>query len=255
MEDDLIFSYEPIIYEEKIKLYNCSINKAHEYYEWYIKNSQDRINYICEKASKDTSIPRELFDVSPESLVLLWRWFAKITDINTENKSYLSRKDKDLIKENPVKFFKPYIKCERNVGEINPIISYILTDISMYFAAVVQGYHCTLKLKLGASWSMPNIRNYPVLTGFVLNEQQKLKCENKKLALKMNPYQMCALAARNLLFGITPSYETDLLKMYNICCRYIDEEYLIDNLEQKTKENLLRRENKKIVKRYRPKTK
>ena len=245
------FNYIPLAYPYKIDFLKCSYNEALKYYNWWCEHLSARVSYVCKKAHEHTKIRKDIFDVSPESLILIWRWFTKLAGIY-DALTIIDENNNNILKQ-------PCVTPQNKL-----MLDYIITDITMYFGAVVTGYHVTVNWILPEFSPHKNIINQPVLGGFtvksndlsridIFDDNSDFKLKNLKgsdnlpdpsYKLFINPHQLVKIAARRLFKGT--GFETDLLKMYNLCASHVDEEYLIDELEEKTRKVLEKEELKRL---------
>ncbi len=134
--------------------------EAEEYFNWYVSEVDNRINYLNEYIKKDTNNNVSFLDYTPESLIPLWNWFqTKITFVE-ESKEEIERKAKEFPKE------LQYIAYE-NTKKPSVQTLGITTDVANYFAEVFRknnpsiywGYFTKPKNHISV--------NEPVLLGFV----------------------------------------------------------------------------------------
>lgn len=169
--------------------------EAAEYFRWFLEKIPERVAYLSEVCAKELHIPKEKMDLSPESLVLLWRWFRKRakTEVLTPKNS------------EKTKFFR-----DRGIKQRQWTLEteYILRDVGMYFGAVFRQHYP----KLYWSYDTQNKRDFfvncPVLKGFVD------KSTGKPWDAVLEPIHFARVQAAGILTG--QSKEDDLLRIYEI---------------------------------------
>ncbi len=133
--------------------------EAGEYFNWYVNEIYNRINYLDEYIKKDTNSNVSFLDYTPESLMSLWDWFqTKITFVE-KTQEEIECEAEEFPKE------LQYIAYE-NTQKISIQTLGITTDVANYFAEVIRknnpsvywGYFTKPKNQMSV--------NEPVLLGF-----------------------------------------------------------------------------------------
>lgn len=58
-------------------IYQLSEQEAADYFAWYQEKIPERVAYVSKVCATELGIPEERLDCSPESLMLLWKWFRR----------------------------------------------------------------------------------------------------------------------------------------------------------------------------------
>lgn len=58
-------------------IYQLSEQEAADYFAWYQEKIPERVAYVSKVCTIELRIPEERLDCSPESLMLLWKWFRR----------------------------------------------------------------------------------------------------------------------------------------------------------------------------------
>lgn len=149
----MISPFEFFVFDEFTK------QEAKEYFEWYVNQTDDRIDYLKNYILKEED--DITFDYSPESLIPIWSWYEKKIMLEEKDSEELEKERK----ETPTDLHE-FIKTER--------LSYetigICVDIAAYFAETIIKNNPE-KLKWGYFTKPKNKMdvNRPVVLGFSNN--------------------------------------------------------------------------------------
>lgn len=69
--------YELLVYPQEIGLENMTPEQGEEYVQWFLSKIPERMEYFRNRCAEDLGISVDELDYSPESLILVWRWFLK----------------------------------------------------------------------------------------------------------------------------------------------------------------------------------
>ena len=58
-------------------IFDLTPAEAEAYFTWYMEKLPERVAYISRICARELHIRRERMDCSPESLILLWKWFRR----------------------------------------------------------------------------------------------------------------------------------------------------------------------------------
>ena len=104
--------------------------EAEEYFQWYMEKVPERVAYISQVCAKDLRIPVERMDCSPESLLLLWKWFRR----RARTERVIPDKKEDRAKKQPKELWN-------NTHQLTLETEYILRDIGMYLGETFRKNH------------------------------------------------------------------------------------------------------------------
>jgi hypothetical protein len=171
--------------------------EAADYYNWFVGRIPERVAYVSEICAKELHIPLERMDCSPESLVLIWKWFLKRAKTET---IILSKEEK-----NHPAFANGTF---RNKHQLTLESEYIIRDIGMYLGETFRKNHPQIYWTYYTKPKRNFFVNHPLLKGFVSAESGIPR------ELEFEPIHMARVQAASVLNH--SAKETDLLKIYNI---------------------------------------
>lgn len=175
----------------------CKLNEeeAQRYFCWFLEKLPERVAYLSEVCGKELHIPKEKMDLSPESLVLLWRWFrrrAQTEALNPEEEI-----NSRFTWNSETKQRKWTLETE-----------YILRDVGMYFGAVFRHNYPNLYWSYDTQNKRDFFVNCPVLKGFVD------RTGGYPWDAVLEPIHFAGVQASRILTN--RSKEDDLLRIYEI---------------------------------------
>ncbi len=150
------------------------------YFAWYMEQVPQRVAYLSQVCAAELGLPTEKMDCSPESLLILWKWFRKRA------------------------------RTERipNGRQLTLETEYILRDIGMYLGQTlrknIEGIYWTYYTKPKSDFFV----NTPLLKGFVDMSA------GKPFHAAFEPVHMARVQACKILKH--KSKDDDLLNLYHI---------------------------------------
>ena len=69
--------YEILIPQLDKNICQLKEKEAEEFFAWYMEKLPERVAYVSNVCAKELGVPLEKMDCSPESLLLLWKWFRR----------------------------------------------------------------------------------------------------------------------------------------------------------------------------------
>lgn len=184
-------TYDILIPPLEKSIFQLNEREAGDYYEWFIQNIPGRIAYLSDKCTSDLRIRSDRMDLSPESLLLLWKWFRRkaktetvVRTIETTAGGQTQKKERQLTLQT----------------------EYILRDIGMYFGETFvknyEGIYWTYYTKPKRDFFV----NHPLLKGFVD------RAYDPPFEMCFEPIHMAGVQAAKIL--TRESTNSDLLKLY-----------------------------------------
>lgn len=155
--------------------------EAAAYFDWFMEMVPLRADYVSKVCAAELRIPEERMDCSPESLVLLWKWFLKRA--KTERDKTTGRK-------------------------LTLETEYILRDIGMYLGETFRKNHPNICWTYYTKPSRDMFVNHPLLKGFI-DMTTGRPCE-----VCFEPIHMARIQATKILKKTAK--DTDLLHIHNI---------------------------------------
>lgn len=69
------YEFLPQPFEKRV--FDLNPTEATAYFDWYMAALSDRVAYVSQICAKELGVSPARLDLSPDSLVLLWKWFRK----------------------------------------------------------------------------------------------------------------------------------------------------------------------------------
>lgn len=180
-----------------------------EYFQWFISQIPTRIEYLSFKCAEYLNIPQEKLDLSPESLILIWRWFLQVAQIGKTPKRELKRLREEL--GDFPESFRDYV-IEDSSEELTITTEYILRDIGMYMGEIFNREYDHIEWGYYSRPKSDMFVNKPLLIGF------KDTAFDPPFETVFEPIHMVGVQAANL-FDKTHN-ENDLIKLYKIWSKH-----------------------------------
>lgn len=171
--------------------------EAADYFEWFMERVPERVAYVSGVCARELGIPVEKMDCSPESLLLLWKWFrkrARIERIPRTKEEKRSRKFPD--------------SAWKNDRQLTLETEYILRDIGMYLGETFRKNNSQFYWTYYTKPRRDFFVNRPLLKGFVD------RTFDKSFAACFEPIHMAGVQASKLLSN--SSKDTDLFAIYTL---------------------------------------
>ena len=184
-------------------VFKLSEQEAAAYFDWYMEKIPERVAYVSKVCAKELRIPEEKLDRSPESLLLLWKWFRKRA--RTER---IPGEKQD--KRQPKELWKPN-------RQLTLETEYILRDIGMYLGETFRKNDPQLYWTYYTKPRRDFFVNHPLLKGFV----------DRSFGKTFEPIHMARVQASKLLRK--KSKDTDLLNIYQIWMEKTDRDEIPTN--------------------------
>lgn len=183
--------YDILIPKLEKNIFQLNEQEAAEYFDWYMQMVPERVAYVSQVCAKELHIPVEKMDCSPDSLLLLWKWFRKRAKIERVPKQ--ERKKDSFWKDN---------------RQLTLETEYILRDIGMYFGETFRKNHSDIYWTYYTKPKRDFFVNHPLLKGFVDTTF------GYPFEACFEPIHMAGVQASKLLRNA--STDQDLLNIYKI---------------------------------------
>ena len=148
-------NYDILIPKLGKNIFQLNEEEAAAYFEWYMERVPERVAYVSEVCAKELHIPVERLDCSPESLLLIWKWFRR------------RAKTEPAIHDKEDRNSKFPADIWNNKRQLTLETEYIIRDIGMYFGETfrknVPGIYWTFYTEPRRDFFV----NHPLLKGFV----------------------------------------------------------------------------------------
>ena len=183
-------NYEILIPRLDKNIFQLNEAEAEEYFEWFIAQIPQRVSYLTGVCAKELRISEEKLDCSPESLLLIWKWFRRRA--RTEKQMNVDKKQ----------------VYQGNQRQLTLETEYILRDIGMYFGETFRKNHSNIYWDYYTKPRRDFFVNHPVLKGFVdMTTGRPFQC-------CFEPIHYAGVQASKILSR--KSSDEDLLRIYNI---------------------------------------
>lgn len=201
--------YKPLIIPIDKPFEELNKAEAKAYFDWFISHVDERSEYIRQKVSEGLNIPIEVLDFSIESLIIIWRWFLKIVELEKTPRSVLNEIRRELEANGEPKEFIEDIVREHSV-ELSVFSRYVIRDIGMYVGKMFVTNFQTLRWDYHTDTKKDSFANMPQIFGFVDTTY------NPPFEEQFEPIHYTEMQASNLFDN--SQNEKDL---YNICMRWV----------------------------------
>jgi len=162
--------------------------ETNEFFVWFVDRIPERIEYIKMVCSQSINIPSESIDLSPQSLIYIWKWFLNVAEVenipNEENTNVYESSEKQFSLET----------------------EYILRDIGMYLGQTMVTNISNIKWSYYTTPKTDFFVNRPLLLGFID------KNFSPPFPTEFEPIHMARVQASNI-FNNTQD-QNDLFNLY-----------------------------------------
>lgn len=195
--------YEILIPQLGKNVFQLDEKEASDYFDWFMARIPERVSYISKVCATELNIPEDKMNCSPESLVLLWKWFLRRAKTESILQSETEAKRKQ--------FLNSVFKSEQ---QLTLETEYILRDIGMYLGETFRKNNPTIYWTYYTKPRRDFFVNQPLLKGFVD------RTFDKTFEASFEPIHMAHVQAVKIMKKT--SKETDLLNIYNIWAQKIE---------------------------------
>ena len=141
----------------------CEFNheEAEAFFQWHMAHIDERISYL-RSVLEEENAPRKL-DLSPESLMPIWRWFLSVAEIEQTPTDRLEELEALWLSKN-IPFTEDWLR--RSQQQFSLETEYILRDIGMYLGQVFVLNHPEITWTYYETPKTDFFVNIPLLSGF-----------------------------------------------------------------------------------------
>lgn len=159
-------NYMPLIIPIDKPFEALSKAEAKTYFDWFIGHVDERSEYIRQKVSEGLNISIATLDFSMESLIVIWRWFLRVAELQRTPKAVLKNIRKEL-KANgePKEFIEDMVRAHGT--ELSAFSRYVIRDIGMYVGKMFVTNFQTLRWDYHTDTKKDSFANMPQVFGFV----------------------------------------------------------------------------------------
>ncbi len=190
-------TYDVLVPNLKKSIFKLSEEEAAIYFEWFMEQVPQRVAYISQKCADELRVSADCIDCSPESLLLLWKWFRKRAKTETV---IISEGEKSQ----PA--YANGMLCNKH--QLTLETEYIIRDIGMYLGETFRKNHPQIYWTYYTKPKRSFFVNHPLLKGFVD------MTTGVPFDAEFEPIHMAGIQARKILNG--KSKDADLFDIYAI---------------------------------------
>ena len=150
--------YELCVSPLGIDFMEMSPEEAKANFEWFIEKIPERIHYLTQRCAYDLKVSPSVFDLSPNSLIYIWRWFLQTARIEKTPKEEL-----EIMRKQFGHLGESFINKEK----LSVSTEFILQDIGMYFGEMFVRNYNSIQWSYRTKPKRYIFVNQPILIGFV----------------------------------------------------------------------------------------
>ena len=198
-------TYSILIPPLKSEIKDLTEKEAADYFRWYMEHIPERVEYLREKCAEQLNIFLPKWKYEESELVLVWRFFIQMAEIDKSSKWTLLKERKEMMNKGyPKELIEDFL--ENSEEQLSLQTEYILRDIGMFVGEmfvqnsdkIYWGYYTKPKRDFFV--------NTPLLQGFEDHEVTPVFHDT------FEPVHIARMQAMNL-FDQTQT-EEDLLNIY-----------------------------------------
>lgn len=197
-------NYDILIPKLGKSIFKLNEQEAASYFEWFMERVPERVAYVSKVCATELRISEEKMDCSPESLLLLWKWFRRRA--KTEPVVYTEEEKEELSKKFPD-------SIRKNERQLTLETEYILRDIGMYLGETFRKNNPHIYWTYYTKPRRDFFVNHPLLKGFIDRSYGQI------FEASFEPIHMAGVQAVKIMKKT--SKDTDLLNIYNIWAKKI----------------------------------
>lgn len=192
--------YDILIPKLDKNIFQLNEPEAKEYFQWYMEQVPERVAYVSRVCAKELYIPEEKLDCSPDSLVLLWKWFRRRAKTERLPRTGEEKSASEI----------PFVGNRQLTLETE----YILRDIGMYLGETFRKNNPQIYWTYYTKPRRDFFVNHPLLKGFMD------RSFGHPFEAAFEPIHFAGVQASKILNGT--STDNDLRSIYNIWVEKID---------------------------------
>lgn len=188
-------NYDILVPKLSKHIYELNESEAAAYFEWYTNSIPERVEYISKVCAMESGISKEKMSLTPESLIILWKWFRKRAKIE----SIIIEKGEDPIKKPGTGMKKRQLTLETE---------YIVRDIGMYLGETFRKNNKRIYWTYYTKPRRDFFVNYPLLKGFID------RTFGQPFEASFEPVHMVGVQAAKIIDRTAK--DQDLVNLYNL---------------------------------------
>lgn len=197
------FDYSFLVPPLKKPINTFTAAEAESFYVWFRKQIPGRINYLSTRCAEYLGLSQEKIDLSPNSLMLVWKWFLKIAEVERTPQQKLDHLMASY-REYPYAFQEYLLNQQKEQFSLQT--EYILRDIGMYIGEVFTKENPAIRWGYYTRPKTDFFVNKPLLLGFVDSRS------TPPFQTEFEPIHMVGVQASNIWDKTHTDY--DLLNLY-----------------------------------------
>ena len=178
-------------------IYELSEAEAADYFAWYVDVVPQRVAYLAEICAKEYGVSEEKLDCSPESLLIIWKWFRRRAKTESTKLPKETKQSSCLTHRRASQTRQLTLETE-----------YVLRDIGMYLGETIRKNCPNIYWSYYTTPKRDFFVNYPLLKGFIdrsFGSPQEVCFE---------PIHMARMQALKIIDRT--SKDDDLFNLYNL---------------------------------------
>ena len=190
-------NYDILVPQLDKSIFQLNEKEAAAYFDWFAESIPKRVAYVSKICATELGIPEEKIDCSPESLLLLWKWFRRRAKTEPVKCTEEEKRSKKFPKN-----------IWNNKRQLTLETEYILRDIGMYLGETFRKNNPNIYWTYYTKPRRDFFVNHPLLKGFVD------MTSGKPFEASFEPIHMAGVQAVKIMKKT--SKDGDLLNIYNI---------------------------------------
>lgn len=190
-------NYDILVPQLGKNIFQLDEQEADDYFHWFLDRIPERVSYVSHICAKELGISEDRMDCSPESLLLLWKWFRR----RAKTEPVVRTVEEKLSKRFPDNIWK-------NERQLTLETEYILRDIGMYLGETFRKNNPAIYWTYYTKPRRDFFVNHPLLKGFID------RTFGTPFEASFEPIHMAGVQAAKIISN--KSTDADLLNIYKI---------------------------------------
>lgn len=187
-------NYEVLVPQLDKGIFQLNETEAEQYFRWFLDKIPERVTYVSHICAMELGINEERMNCSPDSLLLLWKWFRK------------RAKTEPVVRTNNGNRFPDSVW--KNERQLTLETEYILRDIGMYLGETFRKNNSAIYWTYYTQPRRDFFVNHPLLKGFTD------RTFGAPFEASFEPIHMAHVQAVKIISN--KSRDSDLLRIYKI---------------------------------------
>lgn len=190
-------NYDILIPQLGKNIFQLNEKEAEEYFRWFLDKIPERVAYVSHICAMELGISEDRMDCSPDSLLLLWKWFRRRAKTEPVVRT-IEEKRRNSFPDN----------IWNNERQLTLETEYILRDIGMYLGETFRKNNSAVYWTYYTKPRRDFFVNHPLLKGFID------RTFDTPFEASFEPIHMAGVQAAKIISN--KSSDSDLLNIYKI---------------------------------------